>query len=261
MDIDRPKLEPDNTVEDVSLDKTKASSEETLSCGHANSSKSLEGKDVNSADNLADQNEEKAQIECQFSHEAADPPTLFRPVARVSAFNAYNSLNGSGNSFPFARPVPMQGPLLQASAPDAKICKLLQGDSVEKLVPQRCGHGCCDTTRGGKRGKSLLGPEFVDFLEPPPFSSLELATIATDISNIAWLRSGLENSTVMANAAGRTMSRGSQVQMGQLEECRRNDHQRFEEGKNKLMGMMTDARPTQIGKQSFSKPAKVGGLS
>lgn len=263
MEIDRAKLESGNIVEDVSLDKTKASSEETMSCGDANSSKSLEGKDVNSSDNMADQNEERAQIEGQFSHEAQDPPTLFRPVARVSAFNVYSSLDGPEHAFPFPRPVPMQGPLIQASTPDAGICKLIQGDSGEQLVPQRCGHGCCESPRGGNLGNSLLGPEFVEFSEPPPFSSFELAAIATDISNIAWLKSGLENSTVrvMGDAAGRTMSRGSQVQMARFEESRKNDHLRFEEGKNKLMGMMTDVRSTQIGKQSFSVPAKVGGLS
>ncbi|RVX06094.1 Transcription factor MYB1 [Vitis vinifera] len=224
MEIDRAKLESGNIVEDVSLDKTKASSEETMSCGDANSSKSLEGKDVNSSDNMADQNEERAQIEGQFSHEAQDPPTLFRPVARVSAFNVYSSLDGPEHAFPFPRPVPMQGPLIQASTPDAGICKLIQGDSGEQLVPQRCGHGCCESPRGGNLGNSLLGPEFVEFSEPPPFSSFELAAIATDISNIAWLKSGLENSTVrvMGDAAGRTMSRGSQVQMARdLDLCDR----------------------------------------
>lgn len=272
MEIDRAKWESGNVVEDVGLDKTKASSEETMSCGD-NSSKSLEGKD-NSSDNMVDQNEERtpieerievrAQIEGQFSHDGQDPPTLFRPVARVSAFNIYSSVDGPEHAFPFPRPVPMQGPLVQASTPNAGICKSLQGDSGEQLVPQRCGHGCCDTPRDGNLGNSLLGPEFVEFSEPPPFSSFELAAIATDISNIAWLKSGLENSAVRlmgGDAAGRTMSGGSQVQMARFEESRKNDRLRFEEGKNKLMGMMTDVRSTQIGNQSFSVPAKVGGLS
>ncbi|KAG5398973.1 hypothetical protein IGI04_020787 [Brassica rapa subsp. trilocularis] len=32
---------------------------------------------------------------------------------------------------------------------------------------------------------SLLGPEFVDYLDPPTFTSYELAAIATDISSVA----------------------------------------------------------------------------
>ncbi|KAF3588979.1 hypothetical protein F2Q69_00032127 [Brassica cretica] len=32
---------------------------------------------------------------------------------------------------------------------------------------------------------SLLGPEFVDYLDPPTFPSYELAAIATDISSVA----------------------------------------------------------------------------
>ena len=86
----------------------------------------------------------------------------------------------------------------------------------DQSVPNQCGHGCCADLNGENPKRSLLGPEFVEFSEPPSFSSFELAAIATDISNVAWLRSGSENSSVkmMGDSAGRVMSHGSQVNIG-----------------------------------------------
>ncbi|KAK4834417.1 hypothetical protein QYF36_022162 [Acer negundo] len=45
----------------------------------------------------------------------------------------------------------------------------------------------------------------MEFEEEPTFPSYELAAIATDISNLAWLKSGLENTSVQAigDAAGK----------------------------------------------------------
>lgn len=78
-----------------------------------------------------------------------------------------------------------------SSKADFGILKLLES---ERLVPHRCGHGCCDMSSNVPNvQKSLLGPEFVDYAEPPSFPSHELAALATDISNIAWSRSGLDN--------------------------------------------------------------------
>ncbi|KAA8516346.1 hypothetical protein F0562_016639 [Nyssa sinensis] len=263
IELGKFKLESSNMAEDFSLDKSKASSEETLSCGDVNSFKSLEGKDASSQENMDDQYEHRAQIEGQCSDEAKDPPTLFRPVARVSAFNVYNTLDGPEAALPISRPIPMQGPLIQASRPNVGISKLLEGAYGERLVPHRCGHGCCGNQSMQNLQSSLLGPEFVDFAEPPSFPSHELAAIATDISNIAWLKSGLENSSIKAvdNAPGRVMCTGSHGQVGRIEESRKNDHLRFEEGKNKLMGMMTDVLSTSISRQPFPVPAKVGGQS
>lgn len=149
------------------------SSEETLSCGDVNC---FEGV----ADVTSDPNVEN------------DPPTLFHPKARVSAFNLFNTQDGSE----------MQGPP-SSKAADFGITKLVES---ERLVPHRCGHGCCDMSTVPSSPKSLLGPEFVDYAESPCFPSHELAALATNISSIAWLRSGLENScvksteNVMANA-------------------------------------------------------------
>ncbi|XP_024981890.1 transcription factor MYB1-like [Cynara cardunculus var. scolymus] len=179
-----------NTMEEASVERSKASSEETLSCGDVNSSKIFEGVDVTS-----DHNAENAQTKPHFNNVPNDQPTLFRPKARVSAFNVYNSLDSPET----------QGTSIHSSKADVGLSKLLEGAYNERLVPHRCGHGCCDTSTIPISHKSLLGPEFVDYVEPPSFPSHELAALATDISNIAWLRSGLENSSVRPtdNASGR----------------------------------------------------------
>lgn len=201
-----------NVDQDANLDKPKASSEETLSCGDANSFKSIEGKNVSSLDNLDDQCEEKAPLEIPSNNEAKESSTLFRPMARVSAFSVHNPEIAS----PCPRPVPMQGPSIEAPIPDNGICKLLDRIYNERLVPHQCGHGCCKAQNGNNLVNSLLGPEFVDFLDPPSFPNFELAAIATDISNFAWLKSGLENKTVPNDKAARITPCGSQLQMGHL---------------------------------------------
>nr|APU53716.1 MYB transcription factor protein 6 [Panax ginseng] len=187
IELGKLKLEPSNWVEDVSAEKSKASSEETLSCGDANSFKSLEGKDVSSFE-MDGLNEEKAQIEYQLSSESKDPPTLFRPVARISAFSVYNPLDGPEPVLPFPRAASSQGPVFQPSKADAAINKLLEGVYGERLVPHQCGYGCCGTQSGKTPQSCLLGPEFADYAEPPSFPSHDLAALATDISNIAWLK-------------------------------------------------------------------------
>ena len=245
VEFGKIKLES-SMLDDVSLDKTKASSEETLSFGDVNSFKSFEGRDISSVDNMDEQNEDKVPIEGHFCQETKDEPTLFRPVARVSAFSVYNPSDSLDPASSFPRPVPMQGPLIQASKPDVGICKLFEGVFGEQLVPHNCGHGCCGKESERNLGSSLLGPEFVEFSEPPSFPSFELAAIATDISNLAWLKSGLENSSVraMGDVAGRIVSNGSQLQMGHFEESRVNDLFCFDEGNDRLMGMKTNVLST-----------------
>lgn len=50
----------------------------------------------------------------------------------------------------------------------------------------------------------------------------------------------------------------SQVEV--LEQNNRNDHVHLEEGRSKLMGMMTDAPSSQMPRQSLAIPAEVEGL-
>ncbi|KAL5742635.1 hypothetical protein ACOSP7_029367 [Xanthoceras sorbifolium] len=210
------KMESGHMMEDTSIDKTKASSEETLSCGDVSSFKSLEARDVTSLETLDNHCEDKSLTEGPSSYEAKEPPTLFRPMARVSAFSVYNTTDGPEIASAHPRPIPMQGPLVQASLPDPGICKLLEGVYHERMVPHCCGYGCCETQSGRSYENSLLGPEFMEFAEDPTFPSYELAAIATDISNLAWLKSGLENTSVrvMGDAAGRVMTNNSPMQMG-----------------------------------------------
>ncbi|XP_015580064.1 transcription factor MYB1 isoform X2 [Ricinus communis] len=214
----RTRLASGNMDQDAYLDKAKASSEETISCGDANSFKSLEGKDVSSLDNMDDQCEEKVPSQIPSTNEAKELPTVFRPRARFSAFNVYNPVDGPEAASPCLRSVPVHGPIVQTSTADDGICKLLDGAYCEQMVPHHCGHGCCEAQNGNSKQNSLLGPEFVDSLEPPSFPSFELAAIARDISNLAWLKSGLENNNV--RVMGETASRITPHGSGHLEDSR-----------------------------------------
>ncbi|KAG8484038.1 hypothetical protein CXB51_023004 [Gossypium anomalum] len=244
MDLGRINTESANMMEDAGcLDKTKASSEETLSCAEDSSFRSLEWKDASSSEKLDNQSMGKALTGTQSNHELIEPPTLFRPVARISAFNVYNNMDAPEFVSPRSRPVPVLGPSIQTSKPDVGTCKLLEGVYTDRLVPLHCGHGCCGTQNG--QNKSLLGPEFVEFSEPPSFPNYELAAIATDISNLAWLKSGLENNSVRAmDDATAGTSHRSQVHMGHFEESQMSDRLRIEERNSKFMGTMTNLLST-----------------
>ncbi|KAB2630563.1 transcription factor MYB44-like [Pyrus ussuriensis x Pyrus communis] len=223
MDLDKIKLESGNMVED------------TFSYGDVNSSKSMEGREVSSLEHMDDQDEYNGSSEVQFSHEATEQPTLFRPMARISAFSVYNQSNSQEPASSFPRPIPVQGPLVQASKLDVGINKFLEGVYGERSVPDQCGHGCCRAQSGMNFQNSLLGPELVEFSEPPLFPSFELAAIAADISNLAWLKSGLENNSVRAvgETAGRITTHG-----------RMNHLFRIEERKDRLMGMKSNVLST-----------------
>lgn len=189
-ELGKLRCDSSNILEDVSAEKSKASSEETQSCGDVNSLKAVEGKDVSSQENQEDNHyEDKSQGEVQRSDVANDPRTLFRPVARISAFSVYGSLNVPESQLQTPRVVPIQ-------PPDLGVSKLLEGAFTDRLVPHQCGHGCCGNANQEINVSSLLGPEFVDYAESPSFSSHELATLATEISNVAWCKSGLENSSI-----------------------------------------------------------------
>ncbi|KAE7996682.1 hypothetical protein FH972_001383 [Carpinus fangiana] len=279
------------------LDRTRVSSGETVSVGVIDPFSTPEGKDVPMLDRpqscgdkfqtkeghfVAEEREnqgrdipmadtphscgEKFQTkEGHFVAEARERPTLPRPVARVSAFSIYNSHNGPTNSA-LSRTVPAQGPLVQASKPEFGISKFLEDVNGEPMVPSQCSHGCCaDASAGGHSHKSLLGPEFVEYVEAPSFSSHELISIATDLNNIAWIKSGLENNGARMpdNAASQRVSEmaAAAPQTGTFEQSKKNDHVCVEEGRNKLIGMMTEMLSTQMPRQTFAVPAEVEGLS
>ncbi|CAN7117237.1 unnamed protein product [Brassica rapa subsp. narinosa] len=184
---------------DSGFDRTIPSSEETFSSGggvHVTTPLvSSDGKEATSTDMSEEQCTDKTNEEGNN-----DPPTLFHPVALLSSFNAYNHMEGSSFS------------KFQSCKQDAAMLRLLEGAYSERFVPQKCGRACCsDNPVDISQKNSLLGPEFVDHLDPPTFPSYELAAIATEISSLAWLRSGLESSSVraMEEAAGRLRPQGS----------------------------------------------------
>jgi myb proto-oncogene protein len=265
-----------NLMEDSSLDRTKTSSEETLSVGNISSLRTPEGREVLIVDNSFNQLDGRCQIEegfgvaelkdhSTFVAESKEQSTICRPVARISAFNAYNPSSGPANGYVVPRPVPIHGPLVQTSKLDFDLCNSLEGDCNEPTVPLRCGHGCCDQSQGQPQN-SLLGPEFVDYEEPPSLGSPELISCATDLNNIAWIKSGLENrETRMAgNVPSQRFSQGAATssQMGFSGMYMMNGHMCFEEGQNRLMGMMTEMLSTQMPtRQSFAMPTEVKGLS
>lgn len=267
----RAKPGTSNVMEDSSHDRTKASSEETVSVCDVNSFKAPEQRDV-TMDDILSQHEDKAQTEnvpqTNEIHVAAEPkayPTLTRPVARVSAFSVYNPPSDPKNCSGFTRTVPTKGPLVQASKPDFGFCKFLEDVHDEPIVPLQCGYGCCATPSGGHSHSSLLGPEFVEYEESPSFSSEEFISIATDLNNIAWIKSGLENSSsgIPGNAASYRMSQGAAagLQMRMSEQSLRNGHMHLEEGRNKSMGVMADSLSTQMPVQPFAMRAEVESLS
>ncbi|KAJ6357628.1 hypothetical protein OIU78_005468 [Salix suchowensis] len=233
-----------------------ASSEETLSVCDVNSSLPMEVRDV-TMDDQPNQHEDKAQTdnilqanEVNFASEPNGNPTLPRPVARVSAFKVYNPPNDPKLGSGLTRTIPTHGCLVQTPKPDSGSCRFLEDVHCEPNVPSRCGYGCCATPSGGHPPSSLLGPEFVEYDEPPPFSSQELISIATDLNNIAWIKSGLENSStgIPSNAVSYRMSHGTPVgsQTGMSEQNLRNGHMHFEEGRKKLMGTMAGIISAQM---------------
>lgn len=274
VDLRRFKSAPGDIVEDGSLDRTKASSEETLSVGNINSLRTMEGRDI-SMDSRPDQDEEIAQVNEDYCvAESQDHPHLVtevkdcivpcRPVARVSAFSVYNRPHGAVNAS--VRTAPTHGPMLQAFKPELGACKYFENVSGEPMVPLQCGHGCCADSTGRHSHRSLLGPEFVEYVEPLLFSSHELVSMATDLNNIAWIKSGLENShtRIPDNAGNMEVSQGTTTtsRAGISEkQNKKKDHMHLEEGQNKLMGMMAEVLSTQMPRQTFVMPSEVEGLS
>ncbi|XP_021769110.1 transcription factor MYB1-like [Chenopodium quinoa] len=279
------------SVGDSSFDRNKASSEETVS-GETNSFKAYDGKhDVNMVVNqcphpdyqspVNENLNQSMQPENQPSIMYENPPIVVayppmiayppfyahyaepiehpkpsRPVARVGAFNVYQPSSNLTPAAPPPKPVPVQGPLVNAFQPDFGISKFLDGVQCEPIIPLRCGHGCCSTPTGAKTQSSLLGPEFIEYEEPPSFSSHELASIATDLNNIAWIKSGLDSGCTrrMEDPTQRRDTQGTD-NSGQ---CAQTNNVRFEEGRTKLMGMMTEVLSTKIPRQTVALPAEVG---
>lgn len=170
------------------------SSKQQLPQGEINSSpKPPELNDVIMEDAA---NEPQVQEQAPVESNAPTESNLFRPVARVGAFSVYNP-SSQRNGYRDHNIVPCAGPLIQAAKPDSLAGKFLQSLCDEPQIPSKCGRGCSTHPAGTMLPrKSVLGPEFVDYEEPCAVFNQELISIATDLNNIAWMKSGLDNAVV-----------------------------------------------------------------
>ncbi|KAL0303800.1 UNVERIFIED_CONTAM: Transcription factor [Sesamum radiatum] len=184
-------------------------------------------------------------------------PVVSRPVARIGAFNVYNSASHDSTS---AGTVPLQGPLFQASDVDFEICKFLDVASGEPVVPFQCGHGCCAASCMHSPRSSLLGPEFVEYEELPTFSSHEWTSVATDLNSIARIRSGLESTgRIPVHANGQTIPACAPMHID-MEENVKND-QFLLEGQNLFTSTTRDVASNQMMMPTYILRAQVEGLS
>ncbi|CAL9246240.1 unnamed protein product [Arabidopsis halleri] len=141
-------------------------------------------------------NEPQEQAPPVESNVPIDSSNVFRPVARLGAFSVYNPTS-QRNGYRDHNIVPCEGPLIQAAKPDSLAGKFLQSLCDEPQIPSKCGHGCSTLPAETKFSRnSVLGPEFVDYEEPSAVFNQELISIATDLNNIAWIKSGLDNAVV-----------------------------------------------------------------
>ncbi|XP_038709319.1 transcription factor MYB25 [Tripterygium wilfordii] len=216
---------------------------------------SLDIAKASSEDDRPNELENRTQTNGHLASIQNSNPTPYRPVARLSAFTVYNPPGGLTNDSLFSRTTPTQGPLVEAFKPDLGICKYIEDVHGEPIIPMQCGYGCCTTSSGCHSQSSLLGPEFVEYEEPPSFSTHELLSIATDLNNIAWIKNGLQNGDISlpGNRDGQRMSQGDATgtQPRISDHNIQTDHLRFEEGRNKLMGMMTEVLSTEMPRQAY----------
>ncbi|KAL8137513.1 hypothetical protein V2J09_003514 [Rumex salicifolius] len=277
----RRRSEYNKLCDDFSLDKAKASSEETIS-GDLNSFKAnteennhavslmetqpYQPEDINPVDPgiqlvfVSDAH----LVPCEqqpflLVPETIQQPALPRPVARIGAFNVCYPQSSSTGDSTFQKLVPVQGPLVQAFQPDFGVSRFIEGIHNEPMIPSQCGHGCCSVGETvAKPESSILGPNFVDYEEPPGFSSYELASIATDLNNLAWIKSGLESSLArtMDYASAQTAPSQSPINANGLQD----PNLQFE-GHDKMTGLGTEVVSTQIPRERTAFPAEVEGFS
>ncbi|KAK1355221.1 Transcription factor MYB44 [Heracleum sosnowskyi] len=209
MGLSRLVSPPQNELEGCSLEMTNASFEEPLVDIELISVKSPEFINVSVAESRPAESEDKAQKEENRCIDNNNKPIFSRTEAHIGAFSSYNPRNCPGADCVDSRIVPMQGPLLQASKPDNGICGPL---TMGSFIPSRCGYGCCAAPTGAHRQSLLLGPEFVDYEELPPFSSQEYVAMATGLNNTAWIRSGLNNAKMLDNTSCHKVSEDAVVQ-------------------------------------------------
>lgn len=127
-----------------------------------------------------------------YSTQAVDPPYLSRPAAKIGAFRPYNP----GPAEPTQQETPSSvfkfDSTLKALTPESEVFKFADPTYFAAEVPNKCGHGCCSTHRRPHKN-SLLGPEFNEFEDHPPILNSSFASLVSEISSIAWMRSGMQS--------------------------------------------------------------------
>ncbi|KAL0927001.1 hypothetical protein M5K25_003261 [Dendrobium thyrsiflorum] len=138
IEIESSKRAPCDGQEDNSadnLEKTKGSSEETQSFGDVKPFTITEGRDISSRESLSHHSEDRVNT---VGTEFKQPPTIFRPAARLSAFSPYNPGFSHGSCFLPSRSSP-NASLFRACISGSGDCKLLENILWEPQVPADVG--------------------------------------------------------------------------------------------------------------------------
>ncbi|XP_010031265.2 transcription factor MYB1 [Eucalyptus grandis] len=215
--------------------ETNASSEETLSAGDSQSNRPRDGTEI-AVENGLKQNETEAQRMDGLSVAEKTQNTVSRPQPRVSAFRIYKPEKSSSTGSGFSKEIHAQGPSMLTFKTELGVHNFLDDVHSDPKIPPHCGYGCCASPTGFHSKSSLLGPDFVDYEEPPSYSTLDLMSVALDLNNTAWIKTGLVNggSQIPETGEFRRLRDTNSSYLGLFEPNKKTEHTCFQEGKNKL---------------------------
>ncbi|XP_062226195.1 transcription factor MYB25-like [Phragmites australis] len=128
-----------------------------------------------------------------YSTEVVDPPYLTRPAAKIGAFRPYNLGHAESTQQETPSSVFKFDSTLKALNPENEVFKFVDPACFAAEVPNKCGHCCC-SAQELPHNNSLLGPEFNEFEDHPPVLNSSFASLVSEISSIAWMRSGMQSS-------------------------------------------------------------------
>lgn len=159
-------------------------------------------------------------------------PYVYRPVARIGGISVVYKPGYMKSDI-----VLHEEPLVQGSTRDSLSATFLQSLCYEPNIPSKCGHSCCtdpDKTLSSPCN-SVLGPKFVDYKEPSSaVLDQELVSTATDLNNVAWIKSGLNKSYFR-----------------EVEQSLKADQFRLDYARVKFTGMLNNGRSSQILRQDL----------
>ncbi|KAI4370564.1 hypothetical protein MLD38_018906 [Melastoma candidum] len=165
---------------------------------------------------------------------------ICRPQPRASAFSIYSGVDKNPPVYPSVPPT-IYARMVPTNAFAKEFGSCLGCAQPDLVVPFNCGFGCCAHPESSRGGSLLLGPEFVEYEESPPFSSQELMSVAMDLNSTAcrWSNTGGNRYTGMPTDHGYHHQRNPRDEgvnscSGLLEQNKAAQTMRFEEGKNKL---------------------------